>query len=118
MTSSSERRRASRSSRWPVRSLPFELFIEAAANLQADERHEEALDILHGVPEVSRVDPLVICRSFLSLYCLGRRQAAFSLLDAALDSTPDLCSVLLSTFPAIEQDPDFALRVLNAPKNQ
>ena len=96
----------------------LETFIEAAANLQADERHEEALDILHGVPEVSRVDPLVICRSFLSLYCLGRRQAAFSLLDAALDSTPDLCAVLLSTFPAIEQDPDFALRVLNAPKNQ
>ena len=96
----------------------LELFIEAAANLQADERHEEALDILHGVPEVSRVDPLVICRSFFSLYCLGRRQAAFSLLDAALDSTPDLCTVLLSTFPAIEQDPDFALRVLNAPKNR
>ena len=96
----------------------LEIVIEAAANLQADERHEEALDMLRGVPEVSRVDPAVICRSVLSLYCLGRRQTAFSLFDAALDSNPDLCSLLLGVFPAIEQDPDFALRVLNAPNNQ
>ena len=70
-----------------------------------------------GAPE-TRVDPLVVCRSFQSLYCLGRIQAAFSLLDAALDSTPDLCQLLATTFPAIEQDPNFATRALNAPKNQ
>lgn len=96
----------------------LEVFIEAAANLQADERHEEALDLLRGAPDVARVDPLVVCRSFQSLYCLGRIQAAFSLLDAALDSTPDLCQLLATTFPAIEQDPNFATRALNAPKNQ
>ena len=95
----------------------LEVFIEAAANLQADERHEEALDLLRGAPDVARVDPLVVCRSFQSLYCLGRIQAAFSLLDAALDSTPDLCQLLATTFPAIEQDPNFATRALNAPKN-
>ena len=95
----------------------LEVFIEASANLQADERHEEALELLQGVPDVASKDPLVICRKFKSLYCLGRRQAAFSVLDEALDTTPDLCALLVSTFPAIEEDPDFATRVMNAPKN-
>ena len=94
----------------------LEVFIEASANLQADERHEEALDLLRGAPDVAQVDPLVVCRSFQSLYCLGRIQAAFTLLDTALDSTPDLCQLLATTFPAIEQDPNFAARALNAPK--
>ena len=96
----------------------LEVFIEAAANLQEDERHEEVLALLRGVPEVARVDPLVICRSFRSLYCLGRRQAAFSLLDSALDSMPDLYPLLASTFPAIEEDSEFAMRILNVPKNR
>ena len=96
----------------------LEVFIEAAANLQADERHEEALDVLRGAPDVARVDPLVVCRSFQSLYCLGRIQAAFSLLDAALRFHTRPVPTPGNNLPAIEQDPNFATRALNAPKNQ
>lgn len=96
----------------------LEVYIEAAANLQEDERFEEALTLLHQVPEASRVDLIVVSRTFISLYSLGRQQAGFALLDAAMAHTPDICTTLLTLFPSIEEDPSFGLRVLNAPKAQ
>ena len=96
----------------------LEVFLDAVANLQEDDRHDEALTLLHNVPEVSRVDPVVVSRSFMSLYALGRQQSAFALLDAALAHTPDICATLASLFPPIEEDPAFGTRVLNASKAQ
>ena len=96
----------------------LEVFIEAAANLQADERHEEALLLLQGVPHSSRMDAMVAVRTFIGLYSVGRQQAAFAVLDAGLERTPDLCALILEHFPIIQQDGDFGRRVLNAPKPQ
>jgi hypothetical protein len=96
----------------------LEVYMDAVANLQEDNRHDEALTLLHNVPEVSRVDPIVLCRSFISLYALGRQQSAFALLDASLAHTPDICATLAGLFPPIEEDPAFGTRVLNASKAQ
>jgi hypothetical protein len=59
---------------------------------------------------------MVTCRTFISLYSLGRTKQAYALLDEALDRIPDLCLTLNGVFPGIEQDAEFSLRVLNAPK--
>ena len=93
----------------------LEVYLEACENLQQDARFEEALDLIGSIPEASVSDPLVVCRTFISLYSLGRTKQAYALLDDALDRTPDLCSTLAGVFPGIEQDAEFSLRVLNAP---
>lgn len=94
----------------------LEVYLEACENLQQDARFEEALDLIGSIPEASVSDPLVVCRTFISLYSLGRTKQAYALLDGALDRTPDLCNTLAGVFPGIEQDAEFSLRVLNAPK--
>ena len=96
----------------------LEVFLEAADNLQKDDRHDEAISLLDGVPLPSAQDPMVVCRRFVSLYSLGQTKHAYSLLDASLEKTPDLCTTLVELFPGISQDAEFSLRVLNAPKNQ
>jgi tetratricopeptide (TPR) repeat protein len=94
----------------------LEVYLEAADNLQCDERFEEALSLMESVPPRSVFDPIVVCRTFVSLYSLGRTKKAYSLLDEALDRIPDLCQTLIGIFPGIAQDAEFSLRVLNAPK--
>ena len=94
----------------------LEIYLEAADNLQSDDRHVEALEVLDAVPTRSSLDPLVVCRRFMSLYSLGRSKSAFALLDGAIEHTSDICSTLVNLFPGIEQDAEFSLRVLNAPK--
>ena len=92
----------------------LEVHLEAAENLQADDRHEEALELLDSVPPASTEDPLVICRRFISLYSLGRTKTAFSVLDLGIERAHDLCQILLGLFPGIDQDAEFSLRALNA----
>lgn len=94
----------------------LEVHLEAAENLQANERHEEALGLLDAVPPASTEDPLVICRRFVSLYSLGRTKTAYSILDLGIEKVHDLCQLLAELFPGIEQDAEFSLRVLNAPR--
>ena len=94
----------------------LEVHLEAAENLQADDRHEEALELLDSVPPVSTEDPLVICRRFISLYSMGRTKTAFSVLDLGIERVHDLCQVLVGIFPGIDQDAEFSLRALNAPR--
>jgi tetratricopeptide (TPR) repeat protein len=94
----------------------LEIYLEAADNLQSDDRHVEALEVLDAVPTRSSLDPLVVCRRFMSLYSLGSSKSAFALLDGAIEHTSDICSTLVDLFPGIEQDAEFSLRVLNAPK--
>ena len=96
----------------------LEVFLEAADNLQKDDRHDEALSLLNGAPSSAAPDPLLVCRRFVSLYSLGQTKQAYTLLDASLENTPDLCTTLVELFPGIAQDAEFSLRVLNAPKNQ
>lgn len=94
----------------------LELHLESAANLQAADHHVEALRSLDQVPKSSAKDPLVVSRTFMSLYALGRHQSAFQLLDSALHLTPDLCSLIADLFPSIEHDEAFCQRALNSRK--
>jgi tetratricopeptide (TPR) repeat protein len=94
----------------------IEIYLEAADNLQSDDRNAEALELLEAVPARSSMDPLVVSRRFMCLYSLGRTKSAYALLDAALERIPDICSTLADLFPGIDQDAEFSLRVLNAPK--
>lgn len=94
----------------------LEVYLEAADNFQRDARFDEALELLGSIPPESHSDPMVTCRTFISLYSLGRTKQAYALLDEALDRIPDLCLTLNGVFPGIEQDAEFSLRVLNAPK--
>jgi len=94
----------------------LEVYLEAADNLQRDARYEEALSLLDSIPPESASDPLVVCRTFISLYSLGKTKKAYALLDEAIERIPDLCYTLNGVFPGIEQDAEFSLRVLNAPK--
>lgn len=96
----------------------LEVYLEAAENLQQDDRHEEAIAMLKAIPPGSSHDPLVVCRIFLSVYSLGNTKHAYRILDDALERTPDICATLAGIFPGIEQDAEFSLRVLNAPKNK
>ena len=55
----------------------LEVFLEAADNLQKDDRHDEALSLLDGVPPAS-AQTLLVCRRFVSLYSLGQTKHAYS----------------------------------------
>ena len=88
-----------------------EIWLERIDNLQVDDRHENALEVIEDSLTALGENGTIGYRKFISLYALSRQVEAFDCLEHLLTHHYDEAQNLIDLFPALANHARFVKRL-------